>query len=655
MTRRLASVAALTLLFVAVYCVPPTPPATVGRGAAPAVAPRRASSLSMKAASVPIVKVIPRASPVAPYPATTAYVSPTGVWGNTGTITQPRSLGWAFGPLVAPDGVIDLRGGTYDVDALLSFNTVYSGGGIGHTLIIRAHELCAPYSLCQDFSFSIERATITRGDKGGQGTLFLGQYGNVGYFRLQDLEVTSSANAQRITAVAGSNPPGTEIRYGEGIGVRQDLGDIPGVELINDIVHDTRQGLSLWQQAVSANVYGLLSYNNGWSSTADQDHGHGVYSQSKSSGDYKRVADSIIFGNRGRCIQLYGSSAVSLNNFTLDGNALFSCGEPSITITGSGVAKSNTVTNNSVWGAFDVGGSGWPVGSVSGDHYNGNYLAGRFFQTNLAIPSGFDFSSNTVVDDDQYPWQGYQRTDLPNNSWSAKTGYTGPDYVIIKPNQYDASRCRIDVFNFSDASSVLVDIGLGGIPLGAPYRIQYAKDYYGAGVVQGIYDGTKVAIPMQNLHEAPPAGNLPVVATAAPTFATFIVLSGAPQPVTPSPTFTPTPTATTSPSATSTPTATSTSTPVPPTATAVPPTATAAPPTATAVPPSPTPTDTPTSTPQPTSTNSPTIAAPTVTATQTPTRTWTPTRTPTRSPTPNDHTRICNLEKKAGVGPCGAP
>ena len=52
----------------------------------------------------------------------------------------------------------------------------------------------------------------------------------------------------------------------------------PGTKLINLVIHDTRQGIGIWQEALDSEAYGNLIYYNGFQAS-DRGHGHGIYVQ----------------------------------------------------------------------------------------------------------------------------------------------------------------------------------------------------------------------------------------------------------------------------------------------------------------------------------------------------------------------------------------
>ena len=129
------------------------------------------------------------------------------------------------------------------------------------------------------------------------------------------LEITST-DPKRRTAETGSWPSDLHRGYGS-------VTRAPGIRYINMIVHDNANGLGLWSEAVGADAYGNIIYNNGWQGP-DRAHGHGIYTQNQIG--ERRISDNIIFNQFSHGIHAYGSSSAPLDNITLEGNIVFNNG-----------------------------------------------------------------------------------------------------------------------------------------------------------------------------------------------------------------------------------------------------------------------------------------------------------------------------------------
>jgi hypothetical protein len=185
----------------------------------------------------------------APSYAAEYYVSPSGSSGNSGSINSPWSLSYALsgaGGRISAGDTVWLRGGTYNGAYTSSLS-----GTASSPIRVRG--------------YPGEHAKIDGGDTNG-GTILkvTGRY--VWYW---GFEVMSSIG-DRIdedTTCGGSGdcaswPEGRHVPMGNGIetsnsGTRNGQ---PGLKFINMIIHDTRQGFSLWVESSDAEVYTDQSY-----------------------------------------------------------------------------------------------------------------------------------------------------------------------------------------------------------------------------------------------------------------------------------------------------------------------------------------------------------------------------------------------------------
>ncbi|GAA5507367.1 putative Ig domain-containing protein [Novipirellula caenicola] len=224
------------------------------------------------------------------------YVSPDGTPQGNGSQSNPWDMQTAMShpSSVSPGDTIWIMGGTYrgKFTSTLSGtadNPIYVRERPGEEVII---------DLNNGTPLNAELITV-----GGQYTYY------------QGFEVFSSDLSSRTTNIPGSWP--ANINRGN-INVKGDH-----VKIINWEIHDLNKGLGYWATADGGEVYGSLIYNNGWSGP-DREHGQGIYAQNE---DYTRVfADNILFNQFRHGIKVYGSSAASLKNSTLEGNIAFNNG-----------------------------------------------------------------------------------------------------------------------------------------------------------------------------------------------------------------------------------------------------------------------------------------------------------------------------------------
>jgi hypothetical protein len=546
----------------------------------------------------------------APALATEFYVAPGASASGTGSFSNPWRLQTALNhpAAVQPGDTIWLRGGTYAGQF-----TNYLDGTSGAPIIVR--------------QYPGERATL---DGGASNTNTLTLVGTYTWF--WGFEIMSSSTDR--TSNESTSWPSDMLR-GDGVAVSQSPGNGTGTKLINLVIHDTRQGVGFWSEAIGAEIHGCLIYYNGWSAP-DRAHGHGIYIQNQTG--TKKITNNIVFSGFAYGLHAYGGAAY-LDNLQIEDNILFSSGitthgrEPNFLLgSGDHVALNLLFDGNLLYHRLPGGPSGglWTSYSgCTGADFTNNYVAGNVILQNCA--SGLLLTGNTFY---YNSFSGLNPLSYPGNTFTTSRP-TGVQ-VFVRPNSFESGRANIAVYNWALAATTSVNLSAFLSP-GTAFEIRNAQDFFGAPVLSGVYAGGNVVIPIGALSVAAPVG-FSAPSPSGPEFNAFVVLpvSGAPAPTptatVPAPTSTPTRTPTSPP-----PTATRTPTSVPPTATRTP---TSVPPTATRTPTGvpPTATRTPTGVP-PTATRTPTGVPPTATRTPTgvpPTATRTPTNVPptaTRTPT----------------------
>jgi hypothetical protein len=436
------------------------------------------------------------------------HVTPTGTSVGTGSLTSPWDLRTALNQpaIVKPGDTIWLHGGRYRG----RFTSNLTGTAT------------APIILRQ---VANERATIDGGVDPSSATI-LRIDGNYSWY--WGFEITSS-DPKRQTTQTGSWP--TDITRGGGIDTGNSENSGVGVKLINLVVHDTAQGLSLWRFAKDLEAYGNICYFNGWDAP-DRGHGHGIYTQNELG--TKRIEDGIVFANFSYGMQAYGSATAYVDNYRVSGNTHFqtatiSSGDGGNLLVGGGRPSRNIVVeNNYTYGK----GNGVNVGYtwVNGQNENavvrGNYCAGAIrivnykqltFRDNTVVaPSGlaeYDVTQMTTIpvpldwNNNSYfcqelEWQpfGYytptQNFGLYFPEWKQRTGYDStstytkalPSAVktFVRPNRYEPGRANITVFNWPKQTSVNVDVSPVLQP-GDIYEVRDSQNFFGAAVATGTY------------------------------------------------------------------------------------------------------------------------------------------------------------------------
>jgi hypothetical protein len=95
--------------------------------------------------------------------------------------------------------------------------------------------------------------------------------------------------------------------------------------------------------------------------------------------------------------------------------------------------------------------------------------------------------------------------------------------VFVRPNEYEAGRANITIYNWAENASVDVDLS-SVLTNGASYEIHHVYDLFGPPLVSGVHDGSDVTIPML-ATPAPQAlgADTPASIVQGPEFGVFIV------------------------------------------------------------------------------------------------------------------------------------
>lgn len=342
----------------------------------------------------------------------------------------------------------------------------------------------------------------------------------------------------------------------------------PGSKFINNTIHDTRMGISMWTEALDAESCGNVIYNNGFQAS-DRGHGHGFYIQNDTGTKY--VTDNVIFNQFDNGIQAYGSDKAFVRNIVLDGNIVFNNGviaagrgegprADNIVFAGGGGIRGARLLNNYLFHTpqanLGYNELGWNSQNVDIDA-EGNYFMGGFEAVNVGNWQTAVFRNNRVYSHDKYdvmlstsnPTSGYAwnnntyygaglftfngsgatfdgwqlKSHLDANSSFHPGNPTGV-WTMVRPNRYEQGRANIVIYNWDLAGVVAVDLS-GVLTRGRRFQIRDAQNFFGAPVLRGTFDGALVQIPMNESAVAAPNGDVPNPAHhTAPQFGAFIVL-----------------------------------------------------------------------------------------------------------------------------------
>lgn len=465
------------------------------------------------------------------------YVSPTGSASGDGSATKPWDLQTALKQpaSVTPGSTIWLRGGSYAGGA-------YRGGFLSN------------------LTGTPDAPIVVRQAPGERGLLTNRLYVVGSYTWFWGFDITSAPTAA----------PDTDYSYL--VGVRSGAGN----RFINLVIHDgPNTGVAsftpLYTTATQTTIYGCLIYNNGTHFNLD----HGLYLQNDAATGTVTVADNIVFNNEAFGLHIYSAPADGrLSGFDIEGNVLFGNGSIStpanrnneILIGGTPPASDIVVRNNYTYREAASGFSPYKVaaamGYVDGSNANGavvlenNYFVGGLYisRWSSATVRGnlvYDYAGPMVLTDSSpssQTWSdnrfygvstvsSWQRApDKPANfaTWQAQAGLPGagryegkgapPNLVVVRPNQYEAGRANIIVYNWAQQSTVSVDLS-AVLNVGDRYVVQNAQDFSGTPVASGTYEGGSLALPMAAIPPPAPVGRAftPPPVTG-PTFNVFVVM-----------------------------------------------------------------------------------------------------------------------------------
>jgi hypothetical protein len=466
------------------------------------------------------------------------YVSTNGTPAGPGTMAQPYDIATALsGQVGQPGDTFWLRGGNYTMGHI---DTKIQGVP-GQPITFR--------------QMPGERARI-------DGSLtFFESAGNV---VLRDLELYSS-DTNRFSAqlVMDFNP--TDIKIIPGI-----ASYVPDMSFINMIVHDeTRHGFYVSEFSNRNLIYGCLVYNNGWFSTNNAE-GHNFYVQSERG--TRLVADNIAFNPSGANFQIYENATnLHLVGVTLDGNVAFNAGAIQAVRTYRdwivGVDKpalsADLIVLKNNMGYYPPGSAAFNQVQIGRQQTNGSVaLVNNYFPQGLAmnnwtiaaVAGNLFMGQNTnyvvTLDQTQVPlatsWNDntYLRSpvggDFLLNSneygftdWQGATGYDqhsayntaslSGTKVFVRPNQYEAGRANIIVYNWDNLSQVSVDVS-SVMATNTPFEVRNAQDFFAPPVLSGVFNGQPLNLPMTGLTVAVPNGPMLTPPPTGPAFNVFILL-----------------------------------------------------------------------------------------------------------------------------------
>jgi hypothetical protein len=287
--------------------------------------------------------------------------------------------------------------------------------------------------------------------------------------------------------------------------------------------------------------------------------------------EQKKINESILMGNFGLGMQVYGSDLAYTNNYWLEGNVFFPV---RFIYGGYNLATNLTITNNYTYqSSFDVSydnpwndvkvtnnyfGSSFQIARSKGVVFSGNTSynptgtsIGRRMDYPLApgnVISDYTFSNNTyystrpkfdvsfysapnqyafdrITDSDNFSYYHQTWQDLGYDQNSTFTRAVAPDRVFVRRNAYDSSRAHVIIYNWSNTPNVDIVDNTGLLQNGDPYELRNALDLYGD-VITGTYNG-KITVNMTTRKSAvlPVGWNKQLTPNTFPTFGAFVLIN----------------------------------------------------------------------------------------------------------------------------------
>ena len=370
------------------------------------------------------------------------YVAPDGKSTNPGTLAAPWDLASALAGehKVAPGDVIWVRGGKYSEPLKLML-----AGKAGAPIHVRG--------------YPGERATIL------DNALFVGPPSQ--FVWIWDLEITTTITPQeRVIKESGSHPRALPRRFGDGISINHTDSDVVyrGLKFIDLVVHDTRQGISFWIDAVDSEIYGCLIYDNGWNAP-DRGHGHCIYTQNKDG--VKTIANCIMSAkfNGAYTVHAYGSDRAYVDNYVVEDNIAYQEGPVLV-------------------------GGGRPSHNIKVLH---NYLYGVSMRIGYGAPQNENCEvRDNIIAKGTLKIDRYKKAVQEGNSQTVVPEHK----AVVIVNKYDPNRAHLAVYNGAKAPMVTVDVSTFLKP-GERFRLLNPKDAFGEPVLSGTCESSTITVPVQ--------------------------------------------------------------------------------------------------------------------------------------------------------------
>lgn len=345
---------------------------------------------------------------------------------------------------------------------------------------------------------------------------------------LRKMEIKDADFLTRSTLETGSLP--SDIPYRDGIRL-----EVPAmnVRIENCVVHDCRQGVLQDAGSTGHEINGLLAYYNGWSAP-DRGHGHAVY-VANSGLDVKLFKNCALHSNFGYGFHIYGQNldpaASILQNIHVDGCTMFDNGVlvnlPNGNLIG-GSGQGTTVRNSWMKNCHtyrDAVNIGFLTAGSIDFILQDNVFCGDFtmlYYGALPTITGNKFYGSVSIKDGNTGLMVDAAAIFPANEYHV-SGI--PDLVFVDPNDYQADRALVTIYNNAASNSIVVDLtSVAGLVAGDTVKVHNVQDYFSDIQTLVLDAGKHIDIDMRLVNHtvAVPQG-WPAPASVFPVFGCFIL------------------------------------------------------------------------------------------------------------------------------------
>jgi hypothetical protein len=177
----------------------------------------------------------------------------------------------------------------------------------------------------------------------------------------------------------------------------------------------------------------------------------------------------------------------------------------------------------------------WEDATVMQNILVGENLLGNLPMSSAADAAAYQWNSNTYHDtgdgssfylrDDLIDFAEWRQNTGADTSSQFSTERPTETVVFVRPNQYEAGRAHIVVYNWASSDTVSVDVSQV-LDNGNAYAVYNVQDYYGAPVASGTYNGEPLSLPLEGIPPPQPVGGGAAAAPmTGPEFDVFVIIS----------------------------------------------------------------------------------------------------------------------------------